>query len=58
MTYRPDIERQVFESLTDFADEHDINAIVDEILDRHGRIDRIEEVPEAEYWAIVERHAR
>lgn len=62
MAYRPDIQRQVHESLTDFADEHDIDAIVDEILDRYGdqfgKIDGIEEVPDEEYWEIVQRHAR
>ena len=58
MADRPDIWRQVHDSLTDFSDEHDIDAIVDEILSRHGRVDRIEEVPEAEYWEIVQRHAR
>lgn len=57
MAYRPDIQRQVSDSLTDFADEHDIDAIVDEILDRYGSVG-IEEVPDEEYWEIVQRHAR
>ena len=57
MAYRPDIQRQVSDSLTDFADEHDIDAIVDEILDRYGCVG-IEEVPDEEYWEIVQRHAR
>lgn len=58
MAHRPDIQRQVHESLTDFADEHDIDAIVDEILDRYGSVDGIEEVPDEEYWEIVQRHAQ
>ena len=58
MTPRPTIEREVFESLTDWADEHDVSAIVDEIFDRYGRVGGIDEVPAEDYWAIVERHAR
>lgn len=38
-----------------FADDYDIDAIVDEILETHGQV-HIDDIDSDEYWAIVERH--
>lgn len=52
-----DIREVVEHSLTDFADEHDVDGIVREIIDTYGLVD-LETIPHDAYWAIVQRHAR
>jgi hypothetical protein len=52
-----DIAVQVVRSVDYNRMEFDINAIVGEIQRTYGLVD-IETIDNAEYWAIVQRHAR
>jgi len=56
MITRQDMTDQVVETLTAWADEFDVPGIVDDLMDRYGRVDIDEIVPEV-YWVIVERRA-
>ncbi|HEY8926073.1 MAG TPA: hypothetical protein VIU64_16930 [Polyangia bacterium] len=50
-----DMRDQVLAALGTYADEHDVEGIVEEIHRTHGLVD-IETVDTAEFWKIVERH--
>lgn len=52
---RNDIAYQISTTLDDYADDYNIDAIVDEIEKRHGLVD-IDSIDSTEYWEIVERH--
>ncbi len=52
-----DVKNAVVATLGDDADQHDVSAITDEIIDKHGLVD-IETIDDEEYWRIVKRHAR
>lgn len=59
-----DMREQVADSLGPFADDHDIEAIVDEIKGKYGLMNlntigaRGVKLGVDEYWAIVEKHAK
>lgn len=51
-----DLRRQVT-TATDASDgEYDVDAIVDEIIERHGAVD-IDTLDSGEFWDIVGKHA-
>jgi hypothetical protein len=49
-----DIKRQVLETLDGWSDEHDVDGIVSECIDKFGRCD-ISDVP-SDYWNVVYNH--
>lgn len=50
-----DMRDQITRAVEGYADSYDIPAIVDEIQREHGTSD-IDDVPDARFWAIVEKH--
>lgn len=48
--------REVVEPLGEYVSEHDVQAIADEVLGDHAEGYACV-VTEAEFWAVVERHA-
>lgn len=58
-THDEAVQREIIEPLGEFADEHDIDAIADEVLTTTGEgVDYRWTIDEdADFWAIVEKHA-
>lgn len=55
------IKYEIIEPLTDYAADHDIEAIADEVIDSIGEgVDYrfICAVEDDEFWEIVQKHAR
>jgi hypothetical protein len=50
------LAHEISTTLGDHADDYDIDAIARELIDRHGPIRRIDEVPTDLYWRIVSKH--
>lgn len=57
ITSRQDLTAYVTDALQDFTAEHDVEAIVDELQDRHDN-DNAAAAADEDFWAVVERHAR
>lgn len=57
ITNRADAEAFIKTSLTDYADEHDVTAIADELYNQ-GETWDIEGISDERYWAIVAKHGR
>lgn len=53
---RTDLHAQVRDSIPHHDDEHDLDAIVDEIITTYGLV-HIDTIDDDEYWTIVERNA-
>lgn len=53
---RSDIAYAVGITLGDHIDDYDLDAIVADIIDSHGYVAGIDDIPTTEYWEIVERH--
>lgn len=58
-THDEAVQREIIEPLGEFADEHDIDAIADEVIVEVGEgVDYGFTIDEdADFWAIVEKHA-
>lgn len=56
ITSRQDLTNYVREALQTFAGEFDIEAIVDELQDRHDN-DNAAAAQDEDFWTIVEKHA-
>jgi len=59
--FRADAEAYVTTSLGDYADDHDIDAIIDEVHDYLGHYDfdqlDTEDHDDYDYWTVVKKHA-
>jgi hypothetical protein len=54
---RLDIAHQVSTTLGDHADDYDIDAIVNDLIDSHdGELNSVDDIDGDTYWAIVEKH--
>lgn len=54
-----DIETGVRRFLGGYVDNHDVDAIVEEIGTTYGYdLRSIDQIPREEFWPIVERHGR
>lgn len=54
-----DMREQVTDSLTPYADDYDVNAIVDDIQALHGTININRWPGDIEsYWEIVQKHVK
>lgn len=56
-TTRADFTYAVKETLTDFQDEYNVEALVQELIDTFGLIDP-DHIPEEAFWEIVPKHDR
>lgn len=59
-SYNEAVQREVIEPLGEFAEDHDIEAIAEEVIGTEGTGTDYIFVPivsESEFWKIVERHA-
>lgn len=56
ITSRQDLTAYVIDALQDFAGEHDVEAIVDELQERHDN-DNAAAAQDEDFWGVVERHA-
>ena len=52
-----DIATQVTQTLADHVNDFDVDRIVRAIVDGYGLMD-IDNIPDEEYWMLVEAHAR
>jgi hypothetical protein len=53
---RQNLAHQVSTTLGDHADDYDISAIVDDLVQEHGPIKTIDAVDSGRYWDIVRKH--